>query len=151
MTNIISNKKKEKLKKKYEGWAKDLSKKYKDRPMILIIVLIIIQLVILFFIYTRFKSYLKYFTPVMTLVTIFMIVHIIDKDMNPAFKISWMAPISIFPAFGTMLYLFLHTFPGNKLGIKSLKENIKKTKPYLFQNKDHLNEMEDNEIGRAHV
>lgn len=82
MTNIISNKKKEKLKKKYEGWAKDLSKKYKDRPMILIIVLIIIQLVILFFIYTRFKSYLKYFTPVMTLVTIFMIVHIIDKDID---------------------------------------------------------------------
>lgn len=144
MTNIISNKKKENLKKKYEGWAKDLSKKYKDRPMILIIVLVLIQLALLIVIYTKFKSYLKYFTPAMSLITIVMIVHIIDKDMNPAFKISWMAPISIFPAFGTMLYLFLHTFPGNKLGIKSLKENIKKTKPYLFQNKDHISEMKEN-------
>ena len=143
MGKIISKKKKENLKKKYEEWAKILSKKYKDRPMILIIVLVLIQLALLFVIYTKFKSYLKYFTPAMTIITIAMITHIIDKDMNPAFKISWMAPISVFPAFGTMLYLFLHTFPGNKLGINSLKENIKKTKPYLFQNKDHLGEMEE--------
>lgn len=143
MGKIISKKKKENLKKKYEEWAKILSKKYKDRPMILIIVLVLIQLALLFVIYTKFKSYLKYFTPAMTIITIAMITHIIDKDMNPAFKISWMAPISVFPAFGTMLYLFLHTIPGNKLGINSLKENIKKTKPYLFQNKDHLGEMEE--------
>lgn len=143
MGKIISKKKKENLKKKYEEWAKILSKKYKDRPMILIIVLVLIQLALLFVIYTKFKSYLKYFTPAMTIITIAMITHIIDKDMNPAFKISWMAPISVFPAFGTMLYLFLHTIPGNKIGINSLKENIKKTKPYLFQNKDHLGEMEE--------
>lgn len=143
MGKIISKKKKENLKKKYEELAKILSKKYKDRPMILIIVLVLIQLALLFVIFTKFKSYLKYFTPAMTIITIAMITHIIDKDMNPAFKISWMAPISVFPAFGTMLYLFLHTFPGNKLGINSLKENIKKTKPYLFQNKDHLGEMKE--------
>lgn len=142
MKSLISKEKKQNLKKSYEAWAKKISTKYKDRPIRLIIVLILVQILILFFIFTKFKRYLNYFAPIMTLVTIVMVIHIVDKDMNPAYKVSWLAPLSIFPFFGTLLYLFLHTIPGNKLAIRSLKENIKKTKPYLFQHRENLQEME---------
>lgn len=144
MSNLLPKKVKKEFRQKYEKNAKKLSKNFKDRPIILIGILLLIQILVVMAIFIWFKDKLLNFSaPFMALLTIFMTVHIVDKDMNPAYKISWLIPIAVFPIFGSLLYLFLHTIPGNKITIENLKLNIKRTRPYLKQNEKVLKEMEE--------
>ncbi len=101
MSNLLPKKVKKEFRQKYEKNAKKLSKNFKDRPIILIGILLLIQILVVMAIFIWFKDKLLNFSaPFMALLTIFMTVHIVDKDMNPAYKISWLIPIAVFPIFG---------------------------------------------------
>lgn len=47
------------------------------------------------------------------LITFISAVHILNRDTNPAFKIAWMLPISVFPIFGGLLYFM---FGARRIG-----------------------------------
>ena len=134
MSNLLPKKVKKEFRQKYEQRAKKLSRNFKDRPIVLIGILLLIQILVVMAIFIWFKDKLLNFSaPFMALLTIFMTVHIVDKDMNPAYKISWLIPIAVFPIFGSLLYLFLHTIPGNKITIENLKLNIKNLQNTCFK------------------
>ncbi len=58
-------------------------------------------------------NHIPYFYLIGILVTFFSAVHILNRDTNPAFKIAWMLPISIFPIFGGLLYFM---FGARRIG-----------------------------------
>lgn len=59
------------------------------------------------------------------------IIYIINSEENPAFKLTWILPICLFPVFGVAFYLFVMLNPGNRALQKALGVRIDETKPYL--------------------
>ncbi|MGN0244078.1 MAG: cardiolipin synthase [Lachnospiraceae bacterium] len=68
-----------------------------------------------------------------TLLAFILVIFIINQDMNPSFKITWIIPILSFPVFGAMLYLFVHLQSTPKKLSKRIAEVIEESKPYLQQ------------------
>ena len=56
---------------------------------------------------------IPYFYLIGIIITFVSAVHILNRDTNPAFKIAWMLPISIFPIFGGLLYFM---FGARRIG-----------------------------------
>ena len=54
--------------------------------------------------------------------SILVVLFIVNKEDNPAYKIAWIIPILLFPIFGGLLYLFL----GNKKPTRRMRDKIEK-------------------------
>ena len=58
-------------------------------------------------------NHIPYFYLIGIVITFVSMVHILNRDTNPAFKIAWILPISIFPIFGGLLYFM---FGARRIG-----------------------------------
>lgn len=52
-----------------------------------------------------FKEQFVYFYAVCALLSVIAGIHVLNKDMNPAYKIAWLIPIMLLPIFGGLMYL----------------------------------------------
>lgn len=72
--------------------------------------LMVLQIIwIVLFTTTVLASY-HWLQPVLSLVSMLVVLWLVNKDENPAYKISWIILILVFPVFGGLLYLMI----GNK-------------------------------------
>ncbi|MCR5289511.1 MAG: cardiolipin synthase [Treponema sp.] len=58
-----------------------------------------------------------------TVVSVLFIIYLVNTDIKPEFKLAWMVPVTLFPLFGIILYLF---FTINVGGI-GLRKKLAKT------------------------
>ncbi|MDO5350714.1 MAG: cardiolipin synthase [Lachnospiraceae bacterium] len=79
------------------------------------------------------SGYLVYVYGGMIVLTVLVVVHILNENVNPSFKIAWMVPVLVIPVFGTLLYLFVQMQIGTKIIAARLKVTIEETEPYLKQ------------------
>lgn len=79
------------------------------------------------------SGYLVYVYGGMVVLTVLVVVHILNENVNPSFKIAWMVPVLVIPVFGTLLYLFVQMQIGTKIIAARLKVTAEETEPYLKQ------------------
>ena len=72
--------------------------------------MILVQVVYMLLIISKFGHYSQLLSVICTVLSILVVLFIVNKEDNPAYKIAWIIPILLFPIFGGLLYLFL----GNK-------------------------------------
>ena len=89
---------------------------------------IIAQTVIFIIVVTKFNLYIDFYFGLSGLLSFFVVLFIVNKNMNPEYKIAWMVPILLFPIFGWLLYLMLG---GNRLS-KRLKKKMNYVKERSF-------------------
>ena len=63
-----------------------------------------------------------------------VIIYIINRKENPAFKMSWILFVTFIPIVGTVFYIFMQIQPGTRYIGKRLFVLSEKTKPYMVQN-----------------
>lgn len=63
-----------------------------------------------------------------------VIIYIINRKENPAFKMSWILFVTLIPIVGTVFYIFMQIQPGTRYIGKRLFVLGEKTKPYMAQN-----------------
>lgn len=80
-------------------------------------VLILAQIFLLVMMIVLGSQYFIEFFFICNLISLFVVLHIINKNGHPDYKIAWIVPIMIFPLFGGMLYLL---FGGNWATQRSL-------------------------------
>ncbi len=68
---------------------------------------ILAQVVILATMVFRFSQYFLLFDSVLTIISILVVLHILNKKIDPTYKIAWIIPIMIFPVFGGLFYVLL--------------------------------------------
>ncbi|MBE5852756.1 MAG: cardiolipin synthase [Lachnospiraceae bacterium] len=75
----------------------------------LVITLFIVSLQIAFLLSTFYKmnEYWPVISAATTLLSGALIIYIINRDENPAFKITWLLPICVLPLVGALLYAFV--------------------------------------------
>ncbi len=83
------------------------------RSMI-IFALMLLQIILLFWGLTRLSEIWYAFSGIMTVLALVLVVHIINKTENPAYKLVWTVMILVVPLFGSAMYLFVEAQIGTK-------------------------------------
>lgn len=108
-----------------------------------ILILLIIQIVILFDLFTYLGEYINYIYGGITLLSIFTAIYIINSKSNPNFKLSWLVPVLLVPILGTLFYIFVQMEFGTRKMKKTLKKIHNDTQYLLKQNKDTISEIKE--------
>lgn len=98
---------------------------------VIVALLLLLQFALLIFLMGVVGTLTAYLTVIISAV---LVVVVINRKGQPAFKMAWILPLTVLPVFGGLLYLFVQLQPGTRK-IKDKLEVLKEeTKPYLQQN-----------------
>jgi len=107
----------------------------------LILVLLLLQLGLMFAMTTVLKEYRSYFSTLMTLLRAIVIIYIINERGNPAFNMTWILLILIFPVFGILFYLYAKSQVGSRNLSKRLSRQKLETHKYMRQNPEVIQDL----------
>lgn len=110
-----------------------------------ILLLLLLQLGILFMVFSRLQQHVIYVYWLFALLSALTAILIINRPGNPAFKLAWMVPITIFPVFGMLLYLFVEFQAGERLLNRRLQDVEQQMRKYVLQDPDVFEELEQND------
>ncbi|MBU3875532.1 cardiolipin synthase [Faecalicatena sp. AGMB00832] len=99
----------------------------------LIFLLLLIQLLMMVGIATFLKDYIIYVYGILNVVGAIIVIYIINQRGNPAFNMTWVLLILIFPVFGCLFYLYVKGEFGTKYIGKRLGKLKLDTYPYMEQ------------------
>ncbi|MGF6989240.1 cardiolipin synthase [Lachnospiraceae bacterium PM6-15] len=110
----------------------------------IIAALLIVQILILVGSVYYLREFLPLIYGLIIVIEAFAIVHLINSPGNPAFKMTWVLLILVFPVVGVLFYLFTKMQPGtyrisNRLAVIHLE-----TRKYLSQDTEAVGEMWEN-------
>lgn len=88
--------------------------------IVITVVLILIQIVWFVFMLEKLARYSSWITTAFTALSIAIVLYIIGKDDNSAYKIGWIVLIMTLPLFGGLLYLFL----GDKKPSRNMRRKL---------------------------
>ncbi len=107
---------------------------------------LILQIILLVFFLGKFAEYLAYYYGVGIIVSIVTIIFILNRDVNPAYKLAWSVSVAIFPVFGALFYLYVQIQTGRKVLNYRLSMIAKDTEKYQKQDENVLKELEEQDI-----
>lgn len=116
-------------------------KKFLFHRVAFVFLAILIQLLVIIAAILKFYNYFAIFYGASIFISVAALLWIINKNMNPAYKIAWIIPILLFPIFGGLFYIF---YRGNKLSErqrKKMKSIVDKTKDSLKPQQSILQEL----------
>lgn len=94
----------------------------------------IIQIVWFFILVSNIVTFSAYIQAALTLASVFMVLYLVNKDESPAYRMSWIIVITLFPVFGGVLYLLM----GNKRPTAWMRRSI-----------NHLNDLHAHEMANV--
>lgn len=98
--------------------------------------MILVQVVYMLLMLNKFSHYSQVWSAICMVLSILVVLFIVNKEDNPAYKIAWIIPILLFPIFGGLLYLFL----GNKKPTRRMRDKIEK------EHEKHKCRVQDQEV-----
>lgn len=105
--------------KKSNIGSTDMSKRIFVARLAIIIALILMQIFVLFIIYGIARNYVFYWRTSALLLTAFVVLYLINKQENPAYKLAWVVLVMAVPLVGGILYVMLS---GNRTRMKFINE-----------------------------
>lgn len=99
----------------------------------LVFLLLIVQVVVLIEAFVRLENYAPYVYVGLLLLGVVVVIYIINREENPAFKLSWIPFVMLIPIVGTLFYIFTRLQLGTGLISGRLKTLAAQTKPYMEQ------------------
>lgn len=110
---------KDKIQPKRSSYSK-IENKFIFRRALVIVTLILLQFLWAFALINHFVLVNGWLHLLVRILSILVILFLIDKNDNPAYRISWIVVIAIFPIFGTLFYLF----SGNKRPLRNMRHRM---------------------------
>lgn len=86
---------------------------------VIIIGIILFQVFFLMSLMAQISDFFAYFDLLGIIISVIAVFWIVDKWMEPGYKIAWIIPILVVPVFGGLLYLF---FGGNRTSRRLVKK-----------------------------
>ncbi len=107
----------------------------------LIVLLLMVQLALIFGFFIHFRDYSQYYYIVNTVLSVKVFFDVINSEIDPTAKITWMVVVAVMPVFGAVLYWYIK----NDLGFNALKFHLtrilKSTADIIDQDKDTFTEL----------
>ena len=109
----------------------------------IVITLLLLQIVFLVFSVLSLTEQFIFIYYISLLVGLVLVMYLINSSENPAYKLSWIVPILVFPVFGAFAFVYLK-FQSSYRYEKNLSiKKIENTKPYLKQKLGVTKELEE--------
>ncbi|MGN1267420.1 MAG: phospholipase D-like domain-containing protein, partial [Dorea sp.] len=102
----------------------------------IILLLILLQLGIFVATTLYLEEYRAYIYSAFKILSVAVLIYIFNEEENPAFKMTWMLFVLVFPVVSTIFYIYVQTQPGTKLMQKRLADLRIETAPYMQQNQE---------------
>ena len=100
----------------------------------LILTLLAIQLGMMIAMATILRDYRTYMYVVSSVLKAIVLIYIINERGNPVFNMTWILLITIFPAFGTLFYIYVKSEVGSRALGKQLSKRKLEIRKYMKQN-----------------
>ncbi|MGN1399153.1 MAG: cardiolipin synthase [Erysipelotrichaceae bacterium] len=113
----------------------------------LIVLLLILQIALVITFYGWLNQYFTYFSLIMTIFTLFMIVYLFNCEMDATGKLTWMFMIALFPLPATCFLLFTQANAGHNTEKKRVTELIDSTKNAIEQPEGVIEEVKADAVG----
>lgn len=108
----------------------------------IIVIMVLLQIAFLLVGFRFLRDYLFAAYWAAEILGLILVIHIINKPGNPAFKIAWIVPIMSFPVFGALFYVYFNS----QLDIRALNKRILKenaaTASLVDQKKEIIEELQ---------
>ncbi len=108
-----------------------------------LLLLLLIQFFIIFGFFFRFQEFLPQYTWLNALLSIVLMLYLINSDINPTSKITWLIIIMFAPIVGLLLFAFTRMEFGHRLLRTRLAQLIKDTKIAIPQDEKLLKEIHE--------
>lgn len=115
----------------------------------LIIVLLACQVLFLLSIFVWFQEFIPHIYGIVICFTLFMVLYLLNSDMNPTAKITWLVVILFMPVFGVLLYLYTQKDIGHRTLKNRTNKVVQESKDLIVQPKDVLEELRKDYPGVA--
>ncbi len=80
----------------------------------LVLILLVLNIGLLLTFFSWFREFLPHFFGGTALFTLCMVIYLINSQIEPTGKITWLALIMLLPVFGSLFYLFTRTEIGHR-------------------------------------
>ena len=104
----------------------------------IVVLLLLFQLFLVFAAFYWLNAYLPHFVIFTTVFTAFMGLYLLNTDMDPSAKITWLLVILLMPAVGAPLYCYTRSSLGTRILKKRLQNLVESTEDSIPQNQDVL-------------
>ncbi|MCR5701418.1 MAG: cardiolipin synthase [Lachnospiraceae bacterium] len=104
--------------------------------------LVLLQLAFLLFAYYKFREHYIGVQAFMSFVSMIVVVYIINRPINPAYKLAWCITILFIPVFGGLFYLILSVNTTRRKFRKSVRSAVNYSTKHLSDNTNTLEHIE---------
>ena len=99
----------------------------------IVFLLLVLQLGLFFAMGHYLREYMTYIYAALTILGVIAVVFIINSEDNPAFKLTWVLCIMLFPVVGTLFYIYVKLQLETRVMKERLADMRTETDPYMQQ------------------
>lgn len=118
-------------------------------PMTVVLILLIGQLLVLVALFMWFDDYCVHYFGSAAVLTVFMVLHLQNKTMEPEIRTTWLIIIMSAPVFGTLMYLFTRAEIGQKVLRSRIRTVIDESKDKTVPDRKAQAALEEENPGAA--
>ena len=89
--------------------------------VLILVLLLAVQIAFIAFVYIKLREYVFYWRVFALLLSAFVVLYIVNKKDNPAYKLAWAVVVCSAPLVGGALYVML---AGNRTRLKFIEEAL---------------------------
>ncbi len=107
----------------------------------MVILLMLVQVALIAFSVLKIQEHFRLVSVIFLAITIFAMILVVNGNKNPAYKMSWLIPMMIFPLFGGLMYLFVQSQTLTRRFFQRVKDIDKSFAAVLPKNQDVIDEI----------
>lgn len=111
--------------------------------VVITVMLVLIQAYLLFSSFYWLSSYWPEISIALGLLSAVLLIFVVNRDMDPAFKLTWAIPLCAFPLFGGLLYLYVESNFATIAIKKIINRRIEESGSYLEQDRKIRKELDE--------
>lgn len=110
--------------------------------LIWVLVLLFLQVGFVIYIYVQLREEYLHFQLFMEFISVLVVLYVINRPINPAYKLAWSVTILLLPIFGGLFYLLLSVNNTRRKFRTSIRTAVEESKTHLHQDEQVLAEIE---------
>lgn len=113
---------------------------FRDK-LIWVLVFLLLQLGFFIYMCLRLREQYIYISSIFSIISLIVVIYILNRPINPAYKLAWCIPILLVPIFGGLFYILLSVNGTRRKFRKSVRAAVRTSKQYLSQDETVLDEV----------
>ena len=113
------------------------------------LILLIVQFLMLAALFVWFEEYIIHYFGGTVVLTVFMVLHLLNKKMEPTIRNTWLVVVMAAPVFGSLLYWFTQSNLGHRIVKQRARQLVEQTRETIPQDGEAFAALQEADSGAA--